>query len=128
MTLFIKFHIHNKKPTCKTNLSLITIYPYLPTKRDDLRKVLHREDLVLLRTCEVDGCSEEAGRAQIAKRFREFSLVLSQACKGIQHKVELLKKSFGGKFESELNLSKTWGRKTKPFGSKSQQIELTRWV
>ena len=74
-----------------------------------------------VRTCEVDGCSEEAKyRApKSPKDLENFHWFCLKHVKEYNTRWNYFKNHSEEEFESELNLSKTWGRKTKPFGSKS---------
>ena len=74
-----------------------------------------------LRICEVDGCSEEAKyRApKSPKDLENFHWFCLKHVKEYNTKWNFFKNHSEEEFEKEVNLSKTWGRKTKPFGSKS---------
>ena len=74
-----------------------------------------------VRTCEVDGCSEEAKyRApKSPKDLENFHWFCLKHVKEYNTRWNYFKNHSEEEFETELNLSKTWGRKTKPFGSKS---------
>ena len=74
-----------------------------------------------VRTCEVDGCLEEAKyRApKSPKDLENFHWFCLKHVKEYNTKWNYFKNHSEEEFETELNLSKTWGRKTKPFGSKS---------
>ena len=74
-----------------------------------------------LRTCEVDGCSLEAKyRAPKSPRDLEnFHWFCLKHVKEYNTRWNFFKNHSEEEFEKEVNLSKTWGRKTKPFGSKS---------
>ena len=74
-----------------------------------------------IRTCEVDGCSEEAKyRApKSPKDLENFHWFCLKHVKEYNTRWNFFKNHSEEEFEKEVNLSKTWGRKTKPFGSKS---------
>ena len=74
-----------------------------------------------LRTCEVEGCSEEAKyRApKSPKDLENFHWFCLKHVKEYNTRWNFFKNHSEEEFEEEVNLSKTWGRKTKPFGSKS---------
>ena len=74
-----------------------------------------------VRTCEVDGCSEEAKyRApKSPKDLENFHWFCLKHVKEYNTRWNFFKNHSEEEFEKEVNLSKTWGRKTKPFGSKS---------
>ena len=74
-----------------------------------------------VRTCEVDGCAEEAKyRApKSPKDLENFHWFCLKHVKEYNTRWNYFKNHSEEEFETELNLSKTWGRKTKPFGSKS---------
>ena len=74
-----------------------------------------------VRTCEVDGCSEEAKyRApKSPKDLENFHWFCLKHVKEYNTKWNYFKNHSEAEFETELNLSKTWGRKTKPLGFKS---------
>ena len=74
-----------------------------------------------IRTCEVDGCSEEAKyRApKSPKDLENFHWFCLKHVKEYNTRWNFFKNHSEEEFEKEINLSKTWGRKTKPFGSKS---------
>ena len=74
-----------------------------------------------VRTCEVEGCSEEAKyRApKSPKDLDNFHWFCLKHVKEYNTRWNYFKNHSEEEFEKELNLSKTWGRKTKPFGSKS---------
>ena len=74
-----------------------------------------------VRTCEVDGCSEEAKyRApKSPKDLDNFHWFCLKHVKEYNTRWNYFKNHSEEEFETELTLSKTWGRKTKPFGSKS---------
>ena len=73
------------------------------------------------RTCEINGCSEEAKyRApKSPKDLENFHWFCLKHVKEYNTKWNYFKNHSEEEFETELNLSKTWGRKTRPFGSKS---------
>ena len=74
-----------------------------------------------VRTCEVEGCSEEAKyRApKSPKDLDNFHWFCLKHVKEYNTRWNYFKNHSEEEFEKELNLSKTWGRKTQPFGSKS---------
>ena len=74
-----------------------------------------------VRTCEGDGCSEEAKyRApKSPKDLDNFHWFCLKHVKEYNTRWNYFKNHSEEEFETELSLSKTWGRKTKPFGSKS---------
>ena len=74
-----------------------------------------------LRTCEIDGCSEEAKyRApKSPKDLENFHWFCLKHVKEYNTRWNFFKNHSEEEFEEEVNLSKTWGRKTKPFGSKA---------
>ena len=74
-----------------------------------------------IRTCEIDGCSEEAKyRApKSPKDLENFHWFCLKHVKEYNTRWNFFKNHSEEEFEKEVNLSKTWGRKTKPFGSKS---------
>ena len=74
-----------------------------------------------IRTCEVDSCSEEAKyRApKSPKDLENFHWFCLKHVKEYNTRWNFFKNHSEEEFEKEVNLSKTWGRKTKPFGSKS---------
>ena len=74
-----------------------------------------------IRTCEVNGCSEEAKyRApKSPKDLENFHWFCLKHVKEYNTRWNFFKNHSEEEFEKEVNLSKTWGRKTKPFGSKS---------
>ena len=74
-----------------------------------------------VRTCEVSDCSEEAKyRApKSPKDLENFNWFCLKHVKEYNTRWNFFKNHSEEEFEKEVNLSKTWGRKTKPFGSKS---------
>ena len=74
-----------------------------------------------VRTCEADDCSEEAKyRApKSPKDLENFHWFCLRHVKEYNTRWNFFKNHSEEEFEKEVNLSKTWGRKTKPFGSKS---------
>jgi hypothetical protein len=74
-----------------------------------------------IRTCEFDSCSEEAKyRApKSPKDLENFHWFCLKHVKEYNTRWNFFKNHSEEEFEKEVNLSKTWGRKTKPFGSKS---------
>ena len=74
-----------------------------------------------VRTCEVDGCSEEAKyRApKSPKDLENFHWFCLKHVKEYNTRWNYFKNHSQEEFEKEVNLSKTWERKTKPFGAKS---------
>ena len=74
-----------------------------------------------LRTCEADGCSEKAKyRApKSSNNLENFHWFCLKHVKEYNTKWNYFKNHSEEEFEEEFNLSKTWGRKTKPFGTKS---------
>ena len=74
-----------------------------------------------VRTCEVEGCSGEAKyRApKSPKDLDNFHWFCLKHVKEYNTRWNYFKNHSEEEFEKELNLSKTWGRKTQPFGSKS---------
>ena len=74
-----------------------------------------------VRTCEVESCSEEAKyRApKSPKDLDNFHWFCLKHVKEYNTRWNYFKNHSEEEFEKELNLSKTWGRKTQPFGSKS---------
>ena len=74
-----------------------------------------------IRKCEVEGCSEEAKyRApKSPKDLENFHWFCLKHVKEYNTRWNFFKNHSEEEFEKEVNLSKTWGRKTKPFGSKS---------
>jgi hypothetical protein len=72
-----------------------------------------------VRTCEVDGCSEEAKyiAPKSPKALDNFHWFCLKHVKEYNTRWNYFKNHSEEEFETELNLSKTWGRKTKPFGS-----------
>ncbi len=76
-----------------------------------------------LRTCEVEGCLKEAKyRApKSPKDLENFHWFCLEHVKEYNTRWNYFKNHSEEEFEKEINLSKTWGRKTKPFGSKSSE-------
>ena len=74
-----------------------------------------------VRTCQFDGCSEEAKyRApKSPKDLENFHWFCLKHVKEYNTSWNYFKNHSEEEFETELNLSKTWGRRTKPFGAKS---------
>ena len=74
-----------------------------------------------VRTCEIEGCDEEAKyRApKSPKDLDNFHWFCLKHVKEYNTRWNYFKNHSEEEFEKELNLSKTWGRKTQPFGSKS---------
>ena len=76
-----------------------------------------------LRTCKVEGCLKEAKyRApKSPKDLENFHWFCLEHVKEYNTRWNYFKNHSEEEFEKEINLSKTWGRKTKPFGSKSSE-------
>ena len=76
-----------------------------------------------VRTCEVEGCLKEAKyRApKSPKDLENFHWFCLEHVKEYNTRWNYFKNHSEEEFEKEINLSKTWGRKTKPFGSKSSE-------
>ena len=76
-----------------------------------------------VRTCEAEDCSEEAKyRApKSPKDLENFHWFCLKHVKEYNTRWNFFKNHSEEEFEKEVNLSKTWGRKTKPFGSKSSE-------
>ena len=76
-----------------------------------------------VRTCEFEGCLEEAKyRApKSPKDLENFHWFCLKHVKEYNNRWNYFRNHTEEEFEKEVNLSKTWGRKTKPFGSKSSE-------
>ena len=75
-----------------------------------------------LRRCDMDGCTEEAKyRApKSPKNLENFHWFCLKHVKEYNTRWNYFKNHSEEEFETELNLSKIWGRKTRPFGANSE--------